>query len=294
MIFGTDSEQYNTVIASLMSLTSIIMGESEYKNLSVANPQLAPLFFFTFQLLVAYVLLNMLLAIIVDTYSDIKCDQGIHDGIGGIFGESAQMSYWTIIGSKLREKWLRVRSFCFSCSNTINSNVADRHKAVKNDLQNITILDFYAQMKAMDYTLIDVVTDANKFNEVFDRLNERNESNVKSDSDSTLRGVGKRSSKHLNNKDDVAVNQQGAHQNEVADKNDGEQAETRLQRVIEVIWSKEQIKLQKGNDKADTVCSIDSIKMVEQKIKYTEDFLMLLEAKLNTLDILLSSGDHIG
>ncbi|XP_066304092.1 polycystin-2-like protein 1 isoform X2 [Branchiostoma lanceolatum] len=72
LVFGTQVKDFSTFPDAIFTLFRIILGDFDFNALEEANRVLGPMFFITYILLVFFVLLNMFLAIINDTYSEVK------------------------------------------------------------------------------------------------------------------------------------------------------------------------------------------------------------------------------
>jgi len=105
LIFGNNIEGFRSFGSSLDTCFEILLGEigvnSELRVLTGLQGIAGTLFFWSFELLVYLVLLNFLLAIIVDAFSEIKENTSEH------------ISVHTEIGQMVVEKWRSVTS-CFS------------------------------------------------------------------------------------------------------------------------------------------------------------------------------------
>ncbi|XP_065832466.1 polycystin-2-like [Oscarella lobularis] len=75
LIFGAQIQDYETFGSSVFTLFRIILGDFDFQALESANRILGPIFFVTYVFFVFFVLLNMFLAIINDTYGDVKSDK---------------------------------------------------------------------------------------------------------------------------------------------------------------------------------------------------------------------------
>ena len=64
----------NQLSLSSFTLFRIILGDFDFHQLEAANRYLGPIFFMLFVFFVFFVLINMFLAIINDTYSEVKGD----------------------------------------------------------------------------------------------------------------------------------------------------------------------------------------------------------------------------
>jgi len=74
LVFGTQVKDFSTFQESIFTLFRIILGDFDFHELEAANRILGPIFFMTYVFFVFFVLLNMFLAIINDTYSEVKAE----------------------------------------------------------------------------------------------------------------------------------------------------------------------------------------------------------------------------
>ncbi|XP_035387623.1 polycystic kidney disease 2-like 1 protein isoform X1 [Electrophorus electricus] len=72
LLFGTEVESFSTFYKCIFTQFRIILGDFDYDGIERANRILGPIYFFTYVFFVFFVLLNMFLAIINDTYSEVK------------------------------------------------------------------------------------------------------------------------------------------------------------------------------------------------------------------------------
>ncbi|XP_064572721.1 polycystin-2-like protein 1 [Zonotrichia leucophrys gambelii] len=72
LLFGTQVENFSTFVKCIFTQFRIILGDFDYNSIDNANRVLGPLYFVTYVFFVFFVLLNMFLAIINDTYSEVK------------------------------------------------------------------------------------------------------------------------------------------------------------------------------------------------------------------------------
>ncbi|KAI0985384.1 hypothetical protein GJ496_009617 [Pomphorhynchus laevis] len=111
LMFGTHVEDHATVGESFLSLLSTALGEPNYKRLSAASPWLAATYFFSFMFIVSYVLLNMLLAIVIDTYNTMSDKDVQYNPTDSIFDQASD-NYIIV----LRE-WFRHCMYWFTKQN---------------------------------------------------------------------------------------------------------------------------------------------------------------------------------
>ncbi|XP_071829952.1 polycystin-2-like protein 1 isoform X3 [Apostichopus japonicus] len=74
LIFGTQIKDFRSIMYCVYTLFRIVLGDFDFHELESANRVLGPIFFITYVFVVFFVLLNMFLAIINDTYSEVKAD----------------------------------------------------------------------------------------------------------------------------------------------------------------------------------------------------------------------------
>ncbi|XP_072484571.1 polycystin-2-like protein 1 isoform X2 [Notamacropus eugenii] len=72
LLFGTQVENFSTFVKCIFTQFRIILGDFDYNAINKANRVLGPAYFITYVFFVFFVLLNMFLAIINDTYSEVK------------------------------------------------------------------------------------------------------------------------------------------------------------------------------------------------------------------------------
>lgn len=68
LVFGTDLYDFHTFFRSLFVLVEVIIGQLDYMSLTTTNRFLGPLFYMAFIFFVVFVLYNMFIVILNDTY----------------------------------------------------------------------------------------------------------------------------------------------------------------------------------------------------------------------------------
>ncbi|CAG0892278.1 unnamed protein product [Cyprideis torosa] len=74
LLFGTQVHDFRTFGDSVFTLLRTILGDFNFHEIESANRILGPIFFLSYVFFVFFVLLNMFLAIINDTYSEVKAE----------------------------------------------------------------------------------------------------------------------------------------------------------------------------------------------------------------------------
>lgn len=74
LLFGTQVRDFSSFINAVFTLLRTILGDFNFHEIEDANRVLGPIFFLSYVFFVFFVLLNMFLAIINDTYSEVKAE----------------------------------------------------------------------------------------------------------------------------------------------------------------------------------------------------------------------------
>ncbi|KAJ6655408.1 hypothetical protein lerEdw1_005405 [Lerista edwardsae] len=74
LVFGTQIDDFSTFQNSVFTQFRILLGDFDFTEVEEANRVLGPVYFTTFVFFMFFILLNMFLAIINDTYSEVKSD----------------------------------------------------------------------------------------------------------------------------------------------------------------------------------------------------------------------------
>ncbi|XP_060103057.1 polycystin-2 [Heteronotia binoei] len=74
LVFGTQVDDFSTFQDSVFTQFRILLGDFDFTEVEEANRVLGPIYFTTFVFFMFFILLNMFLAIISDTYSEVKSD----------------------------------------------------------------------------------------------------------------------------------------------------------------------------------------------------------------------------
>ncbi|KAM4653652.1 polycystin-2-like protein 2 [Amazona ochrocephala] len=80
LVFGSQVEEFSTFQKCVFTQFRLVLGEFEFENTEAVNRILGPIYFISFVFFVFFVLLNMFLAIINDTYSEVKADYDMMPG----------------------------------------------------------------------------------------------------------------------------------------------------------------------------------------------------------------------
>ncbi|CAF0936292.1 unnamed protein product [Adineta steineri] len=139
LLFGTMVTDYKTFSTSIFTLFRIILGDFDFDAILDAHRILGPIFFLTYVFFVFFVLLNMFLAIINDTYAEVKNDMSTQESEFEL-GEYFKKSYGKVL-ERLHFK---------------RDRVIDIQEALKNaDINKDGVIEFEEwrrDLKARGYT----------------------------------------------------------------------------------------------------------------------------------------------
>ncbi|CAF0883949.1 unnamed protein product [Adineta steineri] len=139
LLFGTMVTDYKTFSTSIFTLFRIILGDFDFDAILDAHRILGPIFFLTYVFFVFFVLLNMFLAIINDTYAEVKNDMSTQQSEFEL-GEYFKKSYGKVL-ERLHFK---------------RDRVIDIQEALKNaDINKDGVIEFEEwrrDLKARGYT----------------------------------------------------------------------------------------------------------------------------------------------
>nr|VZI36668.1 unnamed protein product [Spirometra erinaceieuropaei] len=133
LAFGTQVTDFATFAVSLLTLFRIILGDFDFQALHDANSVLGPLYFLVYIFFVFFVLINMFIAIINDTYLDVKSN---------LLSQPSEVQMKSFFKKRLKE--IRKKTKQNKAQLQEIQNVLD---AVDTDEKDMTIDDFKSEMK---------------------------------------------------------------------------------------------------------------------------------------------------
>ncbi|CAL8257105.1 unnamed protein product [Lota lota] len=134
LIFGTEVDSFSTFVKCMFTQLRIILGDFDYDAIERANRVLGPIYFFTYVFFVFFVLLNMFLAIINDTYSEVKEELSLQKDDLQITDLIKQSYMKTFMKLKLKKE-----------------KISDVHKALRSKSGEIEFKDFRETLKEMGH-----------------------------------------------------------------------------------------------------------------------------------------------
>lgn len=74
LVFGSALEEYRSFIRCMVSLMSMVLGNFEFYDLVAVNAVIGPAVFFTFMVVFQFILINMFIGILCDSFNEVRFD----------------------------------------------------------------------------------------------------------------------------------------------------------------------------------------------------------------------------
>ncbi|XP_061084725.1 polycystin-2-like protein 1 [Conger conger] len=163
LVFGTEVESFSTFVKCIFTQFRIILGDFDYDAIDKANRVLGPLYFVSYVFFVFFVLLNMFLAIINDTYSEVK-EELSKETDGFQFTDIIKQSYMKTF-MKLKFK---------------KERIIDVQKALQSGSKELEFKDFRETLKEMGHADSEISAAFSKFDRDGNHiLDEEEQTNMK-------------------------------------------------------------------------------------------------------------------
>ncbi|XP_033243673.1 polycystic kidney disease 2-like 2 protein isoform X1 [Drosophila miranda] len=78
LLFGSNHPDFYSLVISMLTMIRMILGDFRYNLIQESDRVIGPIYFITYILLVFFILLNIFLAIIMESYSSVKSGTDIH------------------------------------------------------------------------------------------------------------------------------------------------------------------------------------------------------------------------
>uniref|UniRef100_A0A3Q3WFN4 Uncharacterized protein n=1 Tax=Mola mola TaxID=94237 RepID=A0A3Q3WFN4_MOLML len=134
LLFGTEVESFSTFVKCIFTQFRIILGDFDYNAIDRANRVLGPIYFVTYVFFVFFVLLNMFLAIINDTYSEVKEE---------LSSQKDELQITDIIKQSYMKTFMKLK--------LKKEKVSDVQKALRSGSGEIEFRDFRETLKEMGH-----------------------------------------------------------------------------------------------------------------------------------------------
>ncbi|XP_071337506.1 polycystin-2-like protein 1 [Trachinotus anak] len=134
LLFGTEVESFSTFVKCIFTQFRIILGDFDYDAIDRANRVLGPIYFVTYVFFVFFVLLNMFLAIINDTYSEVKEE---------LSSQKDELQITDIIKQSYMKTFMKLK--------LKKEKISDVQKALQSGSGEIEFKDFRETLKEMGH-----------------------------------------------------------------------------------------------------------------------------------------------
>ncbi|XP_040218107.1 polycystic kidney disease 2-like 1 protein [Rana temporaria] len=134
LLFGTQVETFSTFVKCIFTQFRIILGDFDYDAIDNANRILGPIYFVTYVFFVFFVLLNMFLAIINDTYSEVKEE---------LSKQKNELQFSDILKQGYKKTLMKLK--------LKKERISDVQKALQNASKEVTFEEFKNSLKEMGH-----------------------------------------------------------------------------------------------------------------------------------------------
>ncbi|NXM84406.1 PK2L1 protein, partial [Oenanthe oenanthe] len=134
LLFGTQVENFSTFVKCIFTQFRIILGDFDYNSIDNANRVLGPIYFVTYVFFVFFVLLNMFLAIINDTYSEVKEE---------LSSQKDELQLSDILKQSYNRTLMRLK--------LKKEQISDVQKALQNGTKQLDFEDFKNSLKELGH-----------------------------------------------------------------------------------------------------------------------------------------------
>uniref|UniRef100_A0A8C8BDB9 Polycystin 2 like 1, transient receptor potential cation channel n=1 Tax=Otus sunia TaxID=257818 RepID=A0A8C8BDB9_9STRI len=134
LLFGSQVENFSTFVKCIFTQFRIILGDFDYNSIDNANRVLGPIYFVTYVFFVFFVLLNMFLAIINDTYSEVKEE---------LSSQKDELQLSDILKQSYNRTLMRLK--------LKKEQISDVQKALQNGTKELDFEDFKNSLKELGH-----------------------------------------------------------------------------------------------------------------------------------------------
>ncbi|XP_053730690.1 polycystic kidney disease 2-like 1 protein [Synchiropus splendidus] len=134
LIFGTEVETFSTFVKCIFTQFRIILGDFDYDAIDRANRVLGPIYFVSYVFVVFFILLNMFLAIINDTYSEVKEE---------LSSQKDELHFTDLIKQSYMKTFMKLKHK--------NDKISDVQNALHSGSGEIEFKDFRRTLKRMGH-----------------------------------------------------------------------------------------------------------------------------------------------
>uniref|UniRef100_A0A674GK00 Polycystin 2 like 1, transient receptor potential cation channel n=1 Tax=Taeniopygia guttata TaxID=59729 RepID=A0A674GK00_TAEGU len=165
LLFGTQVENFSTFVKCIFTQFRIILGDFDYNSIDNANRVLGPIYFVTYVFFVFFVLLNMFLAIINDTYSEVKDE---------LSSQKDELQLSDILKQSYNRTLMRLK--------LKKERISDVQKALQNGTKQLDFEDFKNSLKELGHADHEITAAFSRFDKDGNHiLDEEEQQQMKSD-----------------------------------------------------------------------------------------------------------------
>ncbi|XP_019473155.1 polycystic kidney disease 2-like 1 protein isoform X2 [Meleagris gallopavo] len=165
LLFGTQVENFSTFVKCIFTQFRIILGDFDYNSIDNANRVLGPVYFVTYVFFVFFVLLNMFLAIINDTYSEVKEE---------LSSQKDELQLSDILKQSYNRTLMRLK--------LKKERISDVQKALQNGTKELGFEDFKKSLKELGHEEHEITAAFSRFDKDGNRiLDEEEQQQMKHD-----------------------------------------------------------------------------------------------------------------
>ncbi|XP_023689469.2 polycystin-2-like protein 1 [Paramormyrops kingsleyae] len=135
LLFGSQVQTFSTFFTCISTQFRIILGDFDYDAIEQANRVLGPIYFVTFVFFVFFVLLNMFLAIINDTYSEVKEE---------LSKDQDEFQFTNIIKQSYMKTFMKLK--------LKKEKISDVQKALQTESKELEFEEFRETLKEMGHS----------------------------------------------------------------------------------------------------------------------------------------------
>ncbi|XP_053307032.1 polycystic kidney disease 2-like 1 protein [Spea bombifrons] len=160
LLFGTQVENFSTFVKCIFTQFRIILGDFDYDAIDNANRILGPIYFVTYVFFVFFVLLNMFLAIINDTYSEVKEE---------LSNQKNELQFSDILKQGYRKTLMKLK--------LKKERISDVQKALQNGTKELEFEEFKNSLKEMGHEDHEITAAFSRFDQDGNRILDEEEQN---------------------------------------------------------------------------------------------------------------------
>nr|XP_033799607.1 polycystic kidney disease 2-like 1 protein [Geotrypetes seraphini] len=160
LLFGTQVENFSTFVKCIFTQFRIILGDFDYDAIDNANRILGPIYFVTYVFFVFFVLLNMFLAIINDTYSEVKEE---------LSNQKNELQFTDILKQGYNRTLFKLK--------LKKERISDVQKALQSGSKELEFEDFKNSLKEMGHADHEITAAFSKFDHDGNQILDEEEQN---------------------------------------------------------------------------------------------------------------------